>query len=554
MVLCLLLSVLTGCHAESAPATESTTSQPDTSEAAEVPVDSTPAESESEAPAVEDTEVTVSSYLPEDYPRLANNDVTISAWFSWPPPMDASNYAGPEEFPIWKKISEITGINFEFTVVGMASASEQFSLLVAAESLPDLLTEPSLYSNGQISALDEEVFYDITGLIEDYAPDYYKLVSQEDNYRNAYTDDKRIGVFWQIAEEEFKPNSGLVVRKDILDDLGLSVPETYDELHDVLATVKAETGMECPFFIEGVFYTPISGGYDVAASYACINEKAVYNVLAEDFPEYIEMLASWYSEGLIYQEFYQFISNTTTISKEKKALVDTDNCFLWNDWCEDVSNYEPSSPDYSLIAITDPVRNSGENNHLCAGIDAKMDGSSGWAISGSVDKETAILLCELCNYFYTDEGSILANWGTEGESFEYDENGNPVFTDLVMNNPALMSNMCISVQTIFHGAYKADMRKFNQKAMTVYAEYCDVWAAQDNNYRMPNISLTAEEQERYTALSSDVETAIDENIVRFVMGDRPLDELDAFIQQLNAIGLEEMVNIKQTALDRYYSK
>ena len=36
---------------------------------------------------------------------------------------------------------------------------------------------------------------------------------------------------------------------------------------------------------------------------------------------------------------------------------------------------------------------------------------------------------------YTDEGAVYCNYGIENESFVYNELNQPVFTDLVLNNP-----------------------------------------------------------------------------------------------------------------------
>ena len=56
-----------------------------------------------------------------------------------------------------------------------------------------------------------------------------------------------------------------------------------------------------------------------------------------------------------------------------------------------------------------------------------------------------------CNYWYTPEGTLLANYGIEGKSWEYNEDGEPQFTDLILNNPDMAFDIAISVYCEFNG-------------------------------------------------------------------------------------------------------
>ena len=60
-----------------------------------------------------------------------------------------------------------------------------------------------------------------------------------------------------------------------------------------------------------------------------------------------------------------------------------------------------------------------------------------------------------------------------------------------------------------------------------------------------------EESEEYNRTVSDIATAAAEQSLRFVTGDRSLDEYDAFIEDLRAMGLDRLTELKQAAYDRY---
>lgn len=548
LCLTLMLALMAGCAGESAaPETQAPASQ-EPVQAESAP----PAAAEQPQPEAPAEPV---SALPDSYPMIADHDVTINLWYAWPPPLDSSGYSDPSEFPFYQALSQRTGVDFEFTIVGMAVASEQFNLMVASETLPDVITEPNRYDGSSDAALDEGVYYDITDLIEENAPDYYELANRPENFRDCYSDTGRIGGFWEIAEEEFPPNSGLFIRQDMLEAVGMTAPETYDELHDVLAAIKDRYGAESPYWLGyDLFGTSLSGGMGVGNGFINRDGKAEHTVLTDGFKDYISLLKNWYDEGLIYGDFYSLLDNSVESDAARLRLVNTDNVAVWYSWCEDIIHYSPENPDYAYAAITDPVMVKGEVNHLAGGIDIRINNTSGWTLSGTIGRDKAALICQLANYLYTDEGALLANWGIEGESFEYDDSGEPMWTDVVMNNPKLMTNVAIGVYAVFRGANRVDLAKFNQNARTIYKEYCDIWSVQDNAWNMPNLSMTSQEQERYSSINADIDTMMDENLVRFVLGDRPLSELDAFIEELRSLGLDEMVSIEQAAFDRYLSK
>lgn len=543
LCLLLILALMAGCSGTSSPKESEEASQ----SAVATTVGSAEPEPEATSEAV--------SALPEGYPMIADHDVTLSVWYAWPPPLDGAGYTDPSEFPIYQNLSQRTGVDFEFTVVGMAVASEQFNLMVASETLPDIITEPDRYDGSSDSALEQGVFYDITDLIQENAPDYYELVNREVNYRDCYSDTGRMGGFWQISEKQFPANSGLFIRQDMLDGVGMTAPETYDEFHDVLAAIKDKYDCESPYWLgTSLFNQSISGGMGISGGFVNHDGKATYSVLDDSFKDYLTMLKNWYDEGLIYNDFYSLLDNSTEADAAIIRLVNSDDIAVWYNWCEDIVHYSPENPDYVFAAITDPVMNKGEVNHLAGGIDPLISNTSGWTLAGSMDRDKAALICQLANYLYTEEGALLANWGIEGESFEYDDNGEPLWTDLVVNNPDLMTNVAIGIYSIFRGGYLTDTAKFNQSARTTYKEYCDVWAVQDDTWSMPNLSMTSQEQERYSSIYADVDTMMDENLVRFVLGERPLSELDAFVEELKALGLEEMISIKQAAFDRYLAR
>ena len=114
---------------------------------------------------------------------------------------------------------------------------------------------------------------------------------------------------------------------------------------------------------------------------------------------------------------------------------------------------------------------------------------------------------------YTMEGAYVSNYGVEGYSYDIGPDGTPAFTDLVMSNENLTVTEAISVYT----------PRFMAGITIVSASDC-------------------------------LYTVVTEATVKFIIRDRSLDEFDAFTAELEQMGIQECIDIKQAAYDRYINK
>jgi len=61
---------------------------------------------------------------------------------------------------------------------------------------------------------------------------------------------------------------------------------------------------------------------------------------------------------------------------------------------------------------------------------------------------------------------------------------------------------------------------------------------------------TQEEQEEITNLTTDIGTYVEENLDRFIMGERKMSEFDDFVKQIKDMNIDRVIEIQQTAFDR----
>lgn len=82
----------------------------------------------------------------------------------------------------------------------------------------------------------------------------------------------------------------------------------------------------------------------------------------------------------------------------------------------------------------------------------------------------------------------------------------------------------------------------------------EVWRSNTSNEMRFYGSLSIEESETYTSMAGDLATLAAENISKFVSGDRPMSQWDAFLEELMEMGIEDCIAIKQAAYDRYMAR
>ena len=156
---------------------------------------------------------------------------------------------------------------------------------------------------------------------------------------------------------------------------------------------------------------------------------------------------------------------------------------------------------------------------------------------------------------------MLSTYGVEGESYTMVD-GQPTYTDVIMHNP---DGLSISEALQRYCRATAASPGFNTEDGYImqYYEYdqqvnaFQTWSTVTDNARahlMPAITPTLEESEEYAALNTDINTYVSEMVFKFIHGVEPLENYDAFVQQLQQMNVERFIEINQQAYDRYRAR
>lgn len=458
----------------------------------------------------------------------------------------------------YQEMERRTGVHLEFEMVSSADYQTNFNLMIASGNLADMIyVGASYYAEGVDAAIDDGYFLDLTDLVDEYMPNYERIRTSDVQYELlSTTDSGRLGAVYELRQSKQGPWLGLWIRQDWLDDLGLETPVTFDDYHEVLTAFKNEKGATAPLILnfsgsDGEFGT-MSGGLNVLNSWQLDETgKVNFGPYMDAWKEYVTIMHQWYTEGLIDPDFMATDERTADMAK-----VVTGASGLFAALYTMPSVYEAASedPNMDLAPVNPPVMNEGDEGHI-----RLRDSYTSGNTAISADSENWEVALRWLDYLYTDEGALLANYGVEGDTFEFDENGEPVFTDKILNNEngwtmtqTVASYLCPSAGIANWSDWTRELAGVPEKDQACY----DVWSEFSDDWRLPSsVTLTQDESTERAALYADISTIVKEQTAQFISGALDIESnWDAYISALEASGMERAIEITQAAYDRYLAR
>lgn len=572
LILCLLMALLAGCGGETASQStaSSAASAEETAEATQAPETDTQEEavpgSAEEAPEAastveegptdlegSDTEI-VRTYTEAQQLPLTDEPVTLTAWDYVVPPVMAVITDYGVDGQVYAELQKRTGVTLEFTTANLLTASDSMSLMVAANELPDMIFNFGMFYTGNMDDLIEgEIIVDFAEY-EDLMPNYFDILNNNPSIaRDVYTEGGAVPLAENI-QDTLIPSSGPAIRQDWLDADGLDTPVTVDDLHEVLKTFQSENDCQYPLWIAAngantlgsAFGVSVNGENNSLGGWIYQDEQVQYCVPMDGFRDYVQLIADWYSEGLISPDFVSQTMNNTATDDE---IVGNASGFFTTsvNGITNLSGYEPDSDVQPVRAM---VLEEGDLSGFDdAGTSRVSKGGAAVACS-CPEIELAVQIIDYC---YSDDGILLNNYGVEGVSFEYDDNGEPVLTDLVTNNP---DGYDFALALIKYTSSTPCSICINERNFLGYTDAqvaaIDLWLRNTDSAMAPGAVWTVDAQTEYSSIVSDLGSYVSTMCLQFITGEKSMDEWDSFIEEVtSSFDVERMTELYQEAVDTY---
>ncbi len=504
---------------------------------------------------------------------LTTTDEVLQYWTTNYTPEYLPMEYNKSPFPM--QVEEITGVNIEYLMVTAATRGENFSVLIAADELPDIMSQAGYFYKGVFKeGITEEKYFVNLYDYRDYMPNYIYEVMKDAKtdvavYNAVFLEDDIIGSFYCLKDAKY-PSNGLFVRGDWLKKIGMSRDDivTWDDTYEMLKAFKSQIDTAIH---PAILFSNLAGSnhwicFDTVDS---TNASMLTQMVDADGKVYVgntnfrdeaymTEINKWFMEGIFDPNWASF-PNMTADGFRQRWLGDQFGYVALA--VSDVVGEQGviDDPDTSWMPVADPVLREGQTLHVGSRLSRLYYGSA--CVSTKCDNiELAITWLD---WRYSPTGSEVMSYGAEGYAWEYNEKGEKEVSEFIYNNPEKQYNitmltLCYSNNTICdpgldlvtaHYKYPA-----GEKVIECYQYYIDT-RNNDEAYIWPSgLTLSAEQSAAAGALAGDLNTYIAENYLAFVDGSVPMSKWADYEAGLEAIGLSDYIAIYQEVYDAYKAK
>lgn len=488
--------------------------------------------------------------------RIVDEPMELTIHMHWP---RAQGY--DEDYPVERVASELTGISLVDATAGSNStdSGEAMNLLLAQGDLPDIvgghLIKQPVNQYGP-----EGAFLPLNDLVAEHAPNIQRFWDTHPGLQQAISAyDGNYYYIPYLPDGEF--GRAYFIRQDWLDALGLEQPQDVDELYEVLVAFRDQdpngNGLadEIPFFARNweetirlvTLWDARSSGSDTYHDFL-VQDGVVQHPYAQDsYRDGLANVAQWYAEGLIDPEVF------TRGSSSRDYLLGENLGGFTHDWFASTSGYNASLADsvegFNFIPFLPPASAGGVRMEEHRRIPIKPDG---WAISFAAEDPIAVI--KYFDFFFTEEGRLLANFGVEGETWNMID-GEPVYTDEVLGNGRAVNSQMYEVGAQIQRGYWQDYRYEWQWTAQAAREGIELYAENDLLVdQFLGVAFNQDEQAVYDRYWPSLRTYMLERQQAWVLGSGDITaDWDDYIGTLNQMGYEQVIEVMNSAYQRQYN-
>ncbi|GAA4450356.1 ABC transporter substrate-binding protein [Phytohabitans houttuyneae] len=477
--------------------------------------------------------------------------------------LNNANYPVKADWLFWKELEKRTNVTFEQVAVPGSDYNQKRSVLISAGDAPLII--PKTYHPDENAFVSSGAILPVSDYI-DFMPNYKDKVEKWNLGPEINTLRQSDGKYYLLpgVHEKAWQDYSLVVRTDILTELGLQEPKTWDEVYSMLKAMKAKYPNQYPMTdrysqpkptgnlwnILGSSYGAPGGWGFNHATWDASAGKYFYTAASDKWKEWVTFLNKLVAEKLMDPEaFTQTDDQARSKMATGKSFVITGNAqAVVNDYRPDAAK----TPKMTYKKIPLPIGPAGEVNPA-----SRLE--NGVMISSKAkENKNFVAMLQLIDWlFYSDAGQEFAKWGVEGTTFVKGASGKPELAPDV-NAVGLHPNAPKHLQKDF-GFYNG-VFAYGGKPELVQAffspeeqEYQKVLNARQQAPWVvpPPAPFSDEEREQATLWETTLRDYVDQQTLRFILGQRPLSEWDAYVNELKAKNMDQYMELQQKAYERY---
>jgi len=464
------------------------------------------------------------------------------------------------ETAIMQELLAYANVEIDWIFWPTAAHGERLNLAFSTGDYPDALFGAWIVGTGNTMTFAAE---GMLVPIEQYItpgimPNLTRILDLRPNFRYDKTSpDGHIYTLTSMTEFSLRAmNEVHIINQTWLDRLGLDIPTTTDELLDVLRAFRDNADILNPNGVipMSIFWDnhirgqhSMQGWWGQAGSQTRLSTRGdtvVWNPVTEEYREMIRFFNLLNSEGLLDPELF---THTQAMYDAKTLDMENPSVGVFAQWNLGVNFYE-SEYDFSLL----PPLSAGPGiTPMWAPRTHSLISNIGFVLTDASNEADRPYIMAFMDLFYDAMTSIHNNQGpldinlrhVDGRYFEF-IHGNMLPEDERMDYVLMNRGLWMVLDEDFAWATISHEQILDNAAQDSIRPYLD-----PNPF--PVLWFTADESSEVSLINADINPFSQMNAARWVSGEGDIDaEWDAYVAQLNAMGLNRLLEINQAAFDR----
>lgn len=491
-----------------------------------------------------------------------------------------SDYAD-NEYTKW--LEEKTNIHLEFDIAPMNSdeAKQKLNLVLASGQLPDVIINFGVPLDQQQVLADQGLIVPVNDLIDKYGVEYKTVMTDIPQIKDVTSlSDGKMYSLSDINEcYHCSLSQKAWIYKPWLDKLGLKVPTTTDELETVLKAFKEKDPNGNGKADEVPWSGAQNGSWQAQMDAFIMNSFVLNSRLSNDRHMYVDngkitaafaqpgwkdgivYLNKLYKEGLIDPEIF------TNDATKHKALAENPDVPLMGftqagwpgmflDWGGKSNRWQEFVPVAPLKGPSG-LQQTPESPYSLIGVGKFL------ITKDCKNPEAAYRLADL---MYSYEATLRNAIGRPGQEWEASKDG----AESIDGNKAKYKVLVVYSEGEQKVSWNQAAPAYRSAAFRLAQEYDPKDPLERNLYnwshdlmapygkpdtQVPPLVFTSEQSKRLGELNTALYTLVDQTFAGFVSGQMDVTTgWDSYLNELKTSGLDEYIQIYQTAYDAKYKK
>ena len=480
-----------------------------------------------------------------------------------------------------KWLEQKTNVHIEWMLASAADASQKLTLLLAANAKSDM---PDVFLTGLGRGIVEAygvqgVLMDLTSLIDNYTVNIKKLFAENEKIAAMYKcyDGKIYFLARYYETVHVRHSQKMWMNMKWLERLGLKVPETIDEFYNVLKAFKENDANGNGDPNDEIPYIAYQGGYNAGLPNYIMN-AFVYNPVSNSklYVENGEVKVTYtqdgWREGLrFYKRLYEekLMDNESfsmTLEQAKALAAAPTGNRVGTVVGGTIGIFNMSDPTIFEFETIPPLK--GPTGLKQSPLEFWQPSPFFFISSYCEHPEVAIRWAdaqfydcipdlksgnlEWLNWWYGEEG---VGWA-RAQAGEVGFTGKPAIYKWLFNwgenqNTHLYETFLINMKAEWKELMAIEMGSGYNQEKILYDSTIKNYIPYEVDKTLPSLSLPEEDAIEIAELETNLITYYQEMMAKFIRGEADIDrDWDAYLKELDNIGLKRYLEILQEAYDR----